>query len=72
MYFAFGTFSNRFTKFSFPPVGGAVALGHPIGASGARIVITLLHALKATGGKRGIAGLCNGSGEATALAVELL
>ena len=52
--------------------GGAVALGHPIGASGTRILVTLLHALLANGGKRGIAGLCNGGGEATALAVELL
>ena len=52
--------------------GGATALGHPIGASGTRIVVTLLHALKARGGKRGIASLCIGGGEATALAVELL
>jgi acetyl-CoA C-acetyltransferase len=52
--------------------GGACALGHPIGASGARIVVTLLHALKARGGKRGIASLCIGGGEATALAVELV
>ncbi len=52
--------------------GGACALGHPIGASGARIVVTLLHALKARGLKRGIASLCIGGGEATALAVELL
>ncbi len=52
--------------------GGACALGHPIGASGARIVVTLLHALKARGKKRGIASLCIGGGEATALAVELL
>ncbi len=51
--------------------GGAVALGHPIGASGNRILVTLIHALKDTGGKRGIAGLCNGGGEATALAVEI-
>ena len=51
--------------------GGACALGHPIGASGARIVTTLLGALKKTGGKRGIAALCIGGGEATALAVEL-
>ena len=52
--------------------GGACALGHPIGASGARIVVTLLHALRRTGGTRGIASLCIGGGEATALAVELL
>ncbi len=50
--------------------GGACALGHPIGASGARIVVTLLAALARTGGKRGIASLCIGGGEATALAVE--
>ena len=48
--------------------GGACALGHPIGASGARIIVTLLGALKKTGGKRGIASLCIGGGEATALA----
>ena len=52
--------------------GGACALGHPIGASGARLVVTLLYALKARGGKRGIAALCIGGGEATALAVELV
>lgn len=51
--------------------GGACALGHPIGASGARIVVTLLHALKARGGKRGIASLCIGGGEAVALALEM-
>jgi acetyl-CoA C-acetyltransferase len=51
--------------------GGAVALGHPIGASGARLIVTLLGALKTTGGKRGIATLCIGGGEATALAVEM-
>ena len=50
--------------------GGAVALGHPIGCSGARILVTLLHALKRTGGRRGIASLCIGGGEAVALAVE--
>jgi acetyl-CoA C-acetyltransferase len=50
--------------------GGAVALGHPIGCSGARILVTLLTALKHTGGKRGIASLCIGGGEAVALAVE--
>lgn len=52
--------------------GGACALGHPIGASGARIVVTLLYALKARGLKRGVASLCIGGGEATALAVELV
>ena len=52
--------------------GGACALGHPIGASGARIVVTLLGALKQYGLKRGVAALCIGGGEATALAVELL
>ena len=52
--------------------GGACALGHPIGASGARIIVTLLYALKARGLKRGVATLCIGGGEGTALAVELL
>jgi acetyl-CoA C-acetyltransferase len=52
--------------------GGACALGHPIGASGARIVATLINALKREGGKRGIAAICIGGGEATAMAVELL
>lgn len=52
--------------------GGACALGHPIGASGARIVVTLLGALKKYGKKRGVASLCIGGGEATAMAVELL
>jgi acetyl-CoA C-acetyltransferase len=51
--------------------GGACALGHPIGASGARLIVTLLHALKARGGKRGVAALCIGGGEATAVAVEI-
>jgi len=51
--------------------GGACALGHPIGASGARILVTLIHALKARGLKRGIATLCIGGGEAVALAVEV-
>jgi acetyl-CoA C-acetyltransferase len=50
--------------------GGACALGHPIGASGARIVVTLLHALERTGGRRGVATLCIGGGEATAIAIE--
>jgi acetyl-CoA C-acetyltransferase len=52
--------------------GGAVALGHPIGASGARILVTLIHSLKRLGGKRGLATLCNGGGEATAMVVELV
>ncbi|QRR34825.1 acetyl-CoA C-acyltransferase [Hydrogenophaga sp. YM1] len=52
--------------------GGACALGHPIGASGARILVTLIHALQARGGKRGVATLCIGGGEATAMAIELL
>ncbi len=51
-------------------LGGAVALGHPLGASGARIVVTLLNALKLKGGKRGVAGICLGGGEAVAVAVE--
>ncbi len=51
--------------------GGACALGHPIGASGARILVTLIAALKNRGGRRGIASLCIGGGEATAMAVEL-
>jgi acetyl-CoA C-acetyltransferase len=50
--------------------GGACALGHPIGASGTRIVVTLLHALIRSGGKRGVAALCIGGGEATAIAIE--
>jgi len=52
--------------------GGACALGHPIGATGARILTTLVHALRRRGGKRGIASLCIGGGEAVALAVEVL
>ena len=52
--------------------GGACALGHPIGASGARIVVTLLGALRKRGGKRGVASLCIGGGEATAMAIELI
>ncbi len=50
--------------------GGACALGHPIGASGARILATLLAALKARDGRRGVASLCIGGGEAVAMAVE--
>jgi acetyl-CoA C-acetyltransferase len=52
--------------------GGACALGHPVGCSGARLVVTLLHALKRRGLKRGVASLCIGGGEATAMAVEIL
>jgi acetyl-CoA acetyltransferases len=52
--------------------GGATALGHPIGASGARLVATLLGALRKTGGKRGVATLCIGGGEAVAMAIEML
>ena len=51
--------------------GGACALGHPVGASGARIVVTLIGALRKTGGRRGVAALCIGGGEATAMAIEL-
>ncbi|HMX30017.1 MAG TPA: acetyl-CoA C-acyltransferase, partial [Blastocatellia bacterium] len=50
--------------------GGAVALGHPIGASGARVLVTLLHEMMKRDVKRGIAGLCLGGGNAVALAVE--
>jgi len=50
--------------------GGACALGHPIGASGARIIVTLLHAMEARGAKRGIAAICIGGGEGTAIAIE--
>ena len=52
--------------------GGACALGHPIGASGARIIVTLLYALKKRGLKKGLATLCIGGGEGTAMALELL
>ncbi|WP_295911289.1 thiolase family protein [uncultured Xanthomonas sp.] len=52
--------------------GGACALGHPIGASGARLLVTLLNALRSRGGRRGIATLCIGGGEATAVAIELI
>lgn len=52
--------------------GGAVALGHPIGASGARIVLSLMNALEQEGKKRGVAGICNGGGEATSIAIELV
>jgi acetyl-CoA C-acetyltransferase len=52
--------------------GGAIALGHPIGASGARVLVTLIHALRARGGQRGLASLCLGGGEAVALAIEMI
>jgi acetyl-CoA C-acetyltransferase len=52
--------------------GGACALGHPIGASGARLVVTLVNALRKRDAKRGIATLCIGGGEATAIAIELI
>jgi acetyl-CoA C-acetyltransferase len=52
--------------------GGAVSIGHPIGCSGARIVVTLLHALKRTGGTLGCAGICNGGGGASALVIEMV
>jgi acetyl-CoA C-acetyltransferase len=52
--------------------GGACALGHPIGASGARIMVTLIYALKARGLKKGLATLCIGGGEGTAVALELV
>ena len=52
--------------------GGACALGHPIGASGARILVTLIHALQARGLKKGLATLCIGGGEGTAMAIELM
>src|SRR5205807_402953 len=50
--------------------GGAIALGHPIGASGARVLVTLLHALERRGGRRGLAALCLGGGNAVAMIVE--
>ncbi|KAE9696557.1 acetyl-CoA C-acetyltransferase, partial [Enterobacteriaceae bacterium TzEc077] len=52
--------------------GGACALGHPVGSTGSRIILTLIHALKRTGGKKGVAALCIGGGEATAVAIEIL
>ena len=52
--------------------GGACALGHPIGASGSRIIVTLLNALETRGLKRGIAAICIGGGEGTAIAIELV
>jgi len=64
-------------KYSLDPAkvninGGACALGHPVGSTGSRIILTLIHALKRTGGKKGIATLCIGGGEATAVAIELI
>ena len=56
----------------FNPRGGAIALGHPIGASGARLLVTLLYLLRQTGGRRGVVSLCLGGGEAVALAVEVV
>jgi acetyl-CoA C-acetyltransferase len=52
--------------------GGACALGHPVGSTGSRIILTLIHALKQRGGKKGVAALCIGGGEATAMAIELI
>jgi acetyl-CoA C-acetyltransferase len=52
--------------------GGAIALGHPIGCSGTRVLVTLLHALKQRGLKSGIASLCLGGGEAVALSIEMM
>ena len=52
--------------------GGAVALGHPLGNSGSRIIVTLLNVLKQNGAKRGGAGICNGGGGASAMVVELV
>ena len=52
--------------------GGACAQGHPVGSTGSRIIVTLINALRQTGGKRGIASLCIGGGEATAVAIEVL
>jgi acetyl-CoA C-acetyltransferase len=52
--------------------GGAVSLGHPLGCSGARIVVSLLNVLKQNGGRRGVAGICNGGGGASAMVLELV
>ena len=52
--------------------GGAVSIGHPLGCSGARIIVTLIHALKRTKGKYGCAGICNGGGGASSLVLEML
>lgn len=53
-------------------MGGAVSLGHPLGASGARIIVTLLNVLNQNGGKTGVAGICNGGGGASALIIETI
>jgi len=66
---------NRYLGVSYDKLnvfGGAIALGHPIGASGARIITTLINVLSTMGGKRGIASICHGSGGSTAIAIELL
>ena len=65
------------SEFNLPPEkvnihGGACALGHPVGASGARLIATLLSALQKTGGRRGLAALCIGGGEGVAMAVEII
>jgi acetyl-CoA C-acetyltransferase len=52
--------------------GGACAQGHPVGSTGSRLIVTLINALKNTGGKKGVATLCIGGGEATAIAIELV
>ncbi len=52
--------------------GGAVSLGHPLGSSGSRIVVTLINVLKQNGGKIGAAGICNGGGGASAMVIELI
>tara|TARA_A100001015_G_C14571209_1_gene549175 strand:+ start:201 stop:527 length:327 start_codon:yes stop_codon:yes gene_type:complete len=52
--------------------GGACAQGHPVGSTGSRLIVTLMNALKNTGGKKGVAALCIGGGEATAVAIELI
>ncbi len=62
--------AGRIPREKFNVNGGACALGHPIGATGARLIVTLLHALEARNLKRGVAALCIGGGEATAIAVE--
>jgi acetyl-CoA C-acetyltransferase len=73
---AFGINSVLFSKMlevsydKFNVYGGAIALGHPIGCSGARIIVTLLNALEERGGRLGLASLCHGTGGATAVAVE--
>ena len=66
---------NKYLKIPFDKMnilGGAIALGHPLGATGARIVTTLIAALKYKGGRKGVATLCHGGGGATAIAIELI